>query len=243
DKVQLGVELARSLSEIELSSSNKQAIKKLLLHPNPHVLQQALTGLSGKLLEEGTLTAFIREKLIKSQQTDPLPWLQAVATVATVDPALVKANTERIHKISKAHPYLLPRILHIWMQQEGTDTFLSRIDAIVTQGDRLKALYGIRALTDFWATVENKKALKPLVRQIIFEALALHDRGVAFACQQLLSDSLLFDDNDFERINQVLAYFELPGDIEVFQAFGRLYKQQFEQQAAPVIDSLAALGY
>src|SRR5699024_9701055 len=66
DKVQLGVELARSLSEIELSSSNKQAIKKLLLHPNPHVLQQALTGLSGKLLEEGTLTAFIREKLIKS---------------------------------------------------------------------------------------------------------------------------------------------------------------------------------
>src|SRR5699024_82088 len=74
-------------------------------------------------------------------------------------------------------------------------------------------------------------------------ALSLHDRGVTFASQPLLMDSLLVNKDDFERINRHLSTFKLPGDIEVYQAFGHLYKQRFAQQAKLVIDSLAALGY
>jgi cyclophilin family peptidyl-prolyl cis-trans isomerase len=58
----------------------------------------------------------------------------------------------------------------------------------------------------------------------------------------LLEESELFKPADFDRINSSLKNFSLPGDIEVYQVFGSLYKKRFEQQATSVVDSLAALG-
>ncbi|NGP75899.1 peptidylprolyl isomerase [Balneolaceae bacterium YR4-1] len=81
------------------------------------------------------------------------------------------------------------------------------------------------------------------VRNIVFQALELKHRGVAYACGALLADESLFDESHFSQINQALNSFSLPEDIEVYQAFGGFYKERFEEQAKQVIDSLAALDY
>jgi cyclophilin family peptidyl-prolyl cis-trans isomerase len=59
----------------------------------------------------------------------------------------------------------------------------------------------------------------------------------------LLGNEVLFSQEDFDRINKSLGAFTLPADIEVYQTFGALYKERFEEQAQSVIDSLAAKNY
>jgi cyclophilin family peptidyl-prolyl cis-trans isomerase len=123
---------------------------------------------------------------------------------------------------------------------------LNRLASIVDEGEHLSVMFALQSLNTFWKDLERAEKYEDhieQIRNIVFGALELQDRGVAYASQPILQDQALFDTDDFDRINESLPAFSLPGDIEVYQAFGSLYKKRFEQQAKPVIDSLAAMDY
>ena len=243
EHVQLGIELAQLVIALDITEENRNDIKTLMVHTNPHVVQQTLANLSGNIQSGDSLYSFVRKQIIDDEQTPPFVWLQALNTLAETDGDLVQANGSRIESISKNNPYLYPYVLDVWMKAESGDAFLDRIEQTVEEGDPLKSMYAINALDEYWLDVENKSETKPKIREIIFNALAMADRGVTFSTQSLLRKPELFTKNDFSAINRYLNNFQLPGDIEVYQTFGSLYKERFEQQARPVIDSLSALGY
>lgn len=245
-RVQLSIELARVLAELNLTQNTALAAKILVIHPNPQVVQQTLSSLKGKLEEGSHLFTYITQDILNNEQAEVLVWLQALETLAEVDPGLIDKHAEKLEQIRSGYPYMLPRVLDILKINNSSADFLDLIASIVRNRDPLQAQLAIQALSGYWTELPESKRNTQLAenaREIVFEALSLSDRGIAYTTQNLLMQEDLFSPGDFSRINRQLTSFRLPEDIEVYQAFGSLYKDRFEDQARPVIDSLAALGY
>lgn len=243
EQVQLGIELANLVDKLDITQGNTNEIKRLLNHPNPHVVQQTLQNVSARIKEHSDLWVFIESKFLEAKGTNPIVWLETINIAARIDASAVKKYADGLAEISRSNAYLYPRVLDIWMQTDTSKVFLNKINEAITGGNELKSMYAVNALNKFWSAFDEKSEIKDGVRAMTFKALELGDRGVSFSTQPLLQDSLLFTKDDFPRINRSLNKFNLPGDIEVYQTFGALYKQRFEAQARPVIDSLAALDY
>ena len=241
--VQLGIELAHLIDELSINKANRQGVKQLLQHKNPHVVQQTLANLSGSLTTGDDLLSFIKTELIDDEATAPVVWLEALKIATATDSSLVVDYKQRLNNIADGQPYVYPQTLQLQREMETDTVFLDRLEQAIETGDALKSMYAVNALSVWWNETEQKVAHKLHVRSMTFDALALRDRGVSYSAQPLLQDSILFSTSDFVKINQFLNKFSLPGDIEVYQTFGALYKQRFEEQAQPVIDSLAALEY
>lgn len=244
--IQLAIELAQSVADIEINERNVLATRILLMHDNPHVAQQTLVSLNGRINEGGNLYNFVTSEIVSDSLSDSFVWLEALKTVSEVNPELISEYEDRLNKISGDRPYLLPQVLQILQISDNPVAYLDRLGSIIEAGNSLRCLAAVNALTGYWKDLSgNAKtvALVERVREVIFKALELNDRGVAFAAGGLLANDELFVKDDFQQINDALSTFRLPEDIEVYQAFGGLYKQRFEEQAEPVIDSLASLGY
>lgn len=244
--IQLAVELAQMAGKVELNDRNTLAVRMLLMHENQHVAWQTLQSIKDRVKKGDNLMNFIISEMVEDTTKNPYVWLQALETVSTTEPELVKEHASQLEAVAEDHPYFLTQILNIQQKNESHEEFIERIRQTLESGEPLRQLYGINALANYWSLLpENERTTQREddIRELIFDALQTKDRGVAFAAVTLLNDEVLFTEDDFNRINRVLNTFSLPEDIEVYQRFGMLYKQRFEEQAAPVVDSLAALGY
>ncbi len=243
-QVQLAYELATSVEKISLDNNrNELAAKILLTNANPHVQIRTLQSLKGKLGEGGDLSGYITDTMIPDESLNDAVWLKAVETALDLDSEIVSDYRDRLKTISEQNHYLLPEVLAVWQQIESTKNFLQRISALVNKREPLSTMYALQSLSTLWEDGSLNEDHHEQIRNTIFEALEQEDRGVAYTASSLLSNEDLFGIEDFHQINQSLSSFSLPEDIEVFQAFGSLYNERFEEQAKPVIDSLAALDY
>ena len=246
NNVQLSIELAKSVRDLPLNDNNSLAAKILLTSPNPHVQIQLLQSIKGKANQQDELYRYISNMMVPDSTLDDAVWLQALQTAQKVKPNIMDGHWQRIDNIPQKNPYLWPKVLSIYEEVKPANQYLDRISNIVDKGDPLSSMYALQSLHQFWQSLSGDQKTEPrieTVRKLVFEALGLHDRGVAYMAKSLLEDEGLFKKDDFHRINQALSAFSLPGDIEGYQAFGALYKDRFEEQAKPVIDSLAALNY
>lgn len=244
--IQLAVELAQASGRVEMNERNVLATRILLMHENPHVPIETLKSLKGELNSGDNLLNFIVSEIVEATTSNAYVWLQAIETASSVEPELIEEHSARLDKIAEERPYLLPQVLQVWSQYENQTEYINRIRKILDRDDALGSLHAVNALSTYWSSMpegERGSGLIEDIRTTVFEALENPDRGIAYASADLLGEESLFNERDFNRINAVLQNFSLPEDIEVYQRFGALYKQRFEQQAEPVIDSLAALGY
>lgn len=246
NEVQLSYELATSIGKVDLNDRNSLAAKILLTNANPHVQVRTLRSLSGKISRQDDLFGYINDTMLADTLLADAVWLQALETALTVDSDAAKGYEDRLKDIPGKNVYLLPEVLAVYQEIESTNDYLKRISAIISEGKPRPGMFALRSLNQFWddlAPRERTQNHVDTVRDIVFEALELGDRGVAYTVQSLLQREDLFGSDDFDRINRSLSAFSLPGDIEVYQSFGSLYKDRFEEQAKAVIDSLASLNY
>lgn len=245
-QTQLSYELATSIDKISLTDRNSLAAKILLTNANPHVQARTLQSLTGKIERGDDLYRHIMEDMITNLQLANVVWLQAVQTMLDEEPEIASDYSTRLETIPEKNPYLWPEVLAVYQKSESADEYLERINNIISEEAPLATIFALQNLNGFWdelSASEQTAERIDRVRSITFDALEMNDRGVAFTARPLLEHAELFDASDFNRINQSLLAFSLPGDIEVYQVFGALYKNRFEQQAQSVIDSLAALEY
>lgn len=245
NNIQLAVELAQVFENLKMKTDYELPARILLSHTNPHVVRLTLSALDGKLSKGDVVFGYISNSMLPSDSLEPSVWLQALETILKVEPALISKYQGRIEAIRKNHPYQLDQVLAIHRVTDSHEVFMDRLQQYMGEGDPLQSLFVIRSLSAFWNDLDRGERTDQIIersRNILYQALQLRDRAAAFAAQPLLMDPVLAG-NDFERINQALSAFRLPEDIEVYQAFGRLYRERFEEQAAPVVDSLAGLGY
>jgi len=246
NNVQLSIELAKSLAKIPLNEDNALAAKILLTSPNPHVQTQVLKSLKGKLKKQDDLYKYVKGTMVADSTLDNSVWLHALQTADGVDPNIVKGHWNRIDNIPQKNPYLWPQTFSIYEEAQPADDYLDRVEGIIGTKDTDATMYAMQSLGHFWQSLPDDQKTKSLinkVRKLVFNALGWQDRGVAYMTIPLLKDKMLFNKDDLSRINSSLSGFSLPSDIEVFQAFGTLYKDRFKDQAKPFIDSLAAQDY
>ncbi|HKK46673.1 MAG TPA: peptidylprolyl isomerase [Balneolaceae bacterium] len=244
--VQLSLELAKSIGKIPLDEDNSLAAKILLTSPNPHVQTQVLQSLEGKLNKQDELYHYISGTMIADSTLDNAVWLQALQTAGKVDSDITNGHWRRIDNIPKKNPYLWPRVFSVYEELKSADDYLNRVKSVIGRKDTLATMFALQSLQDFWQSLPDEQKTGErikTIRPMVFNALGLRDRGVAYMTTPLFKDKMLFNKDDFTRINNALSAFSLPGDIEVYQAFGSLFKDRFEDQAKSFVDSLAAQDY
>lgn len=240
----LAIELAKSLAKTKLNKKRSLAAKILLTNTNPHVQIQMLQSLKGKLRQNGDLSGYITESMLPDSKLNNGVWVQAMETAMTENDEIVEEYRQRLQEISNSNSYLLSQVLSIYGQVESVQDYLQRIQGVIAKGEPLPVMFSLQALNGYYDELDDptKEQVKK-IRNIVFDALALHDRGVSYTAATLLSNESLFKKEDFSKINKSLTAFSLPGDIEVYQAIGDIYYDRFKKQAKPVIDSLAAQHY
>src|SRR5699024_6048854 len=244
--VQLSLELAKSLGNLSLTSQNSLAAKILLMHTNPHVRHVALQNIESKLSKDGRLYDYISTQMIADSARSTAVWLQAVEALVGVDSTVAAENDRQINMLVDKNPYLWSQALDIYEAVLPPEEYLDKVDAVINHRDTLASMYGLQSLASFWDKLPEPKRNEEIVnriRKLTFAGLDMQDRGIAYVVRPLLENEELFTNNDCGQINSKLSAFQLPGDIEVFQQFGELYKERFEDQAQSTIDSLASLGY
>lgn len=243
-KIQLAYELATSIGKIPLSGQNELAAKILLTNENPHVQRRVLQSLEGRLQEGDDLYGYITNEMLSESQLADAVWIKSLHTMQTADPDIISDYEGRLEAIPEENPYLWPDVLEVYEASESKGDYLNRIEELVAKGDTLLAIYAVQNLNSF---VEDTDSFEEnevqQIRAIVFDALDLTDRGISYMAAAVIEDEELFNEDDFEQINQSLSSFSLPEDIEVYQVFGSLYHQRFEEQAESVIDSLASLDH
>ncbi|HET6527274.1 MAG TPA: peptidylprolyl isomerase [Balneolaceae bacterium] len=246
DEIQLSIELAQSMEQVEITPDNALAAKILLVHSNPLVKKQVLQSLTGKLGKSDGLYEYIKNSMVKDSTLANLVWLQALETVAQVEPAVAMNYRDRLNRIPEKNPYLISGVLTVYEEFLSPEEYLQQVEGLIEKKEPIFAMEALQSLNIYWENLPEEAKSESLinkVRELVFRALDSGDRGIAYVIYPLLKKDDLFYKSDFEAINEKLAAFSLPGDIEVFQRFGLLYKERFEEQARPVIDSLVALNY
>jgi len=244
-ETELSFELATSVTDLELNDRNSLAAKILLTNANPHVKVQALQSLSSKISPNTDLYNYISGTMLANEELSDRVWLQTLTTASEVESSLVDKYTDRLNSISRETPYLTSQALGVYAKTMAPDAYLDKVKE-VAQNDTLKTMYALQSIHRFWQNTSKEERTDGLidrVRNIVFDALEIGDRGVAYMAQPLLQNEELFEANDFDRINATLSSFTLPADIEVYQVFGALYNDRFKQQAQSTIDSLAVQNY
>lgn len=243
-EIQLAYELAASIGKVSLNDQNSLAAKILLTNENPHVQIRTLQSLHGNIEEDDDLYQYIHDEMLTDERLADAVWLQALTTIQQMDDQIVEEQQGRLGAIPEENPYLWPEVLEIYQQYESSENYLQRIENLVSEGKQLPAMYAIQSLGSFVQEDEKvDEEYSQQIRNIVFDALDLGDRGVIYMAGSLLEHESLFRSEDFDRINSSLSAFSLPADIEVYQTFGSLYKERFEEQAKPIIDSLASKNY
>lgn len=246
EEAQLSIELAQSIGEIKLGLNSSLAAKILLTHPNVHVQRQTLKSLTGKIDQSNALYKYIKNSMITDSRIANLVWLQALEVIAQLDSSSATKYRKRLDEIPEENSYLVSEVLAIYEELLSPEEYLQKIEVFINKEESIFAMEALQRLNIYWETLPDDEKAKPLiekVRKMIFGALDSADRGIAYMAQPLLQKDELFYESDFEQINKKLSAFSLPQDIEVYQRFGVLYKERFEEQAQPLIDSLAALNY
>lgn len=244
NRIQLSVELARTLGEVELNARHRISASILIRHANPVVREQALASLSGRLEPGRSIHQYITGEMLAVESNAPV-WLRAFEIALESDSAVWENHGDRYSRLMRQEPYMLTRLLEIYREQRSEEEYLQEVADLVQNGESLSVQYAIQSLGQYLNRREEPlaEAERERIRGIAFEALSHRDRGTAYATRNLLDNEELFTPYDFNRINSSLEGFRLPEDIEVYQRFGSLYHDRFRAQAEPVIDSLAALGY
>ncbi len=118
---------------------------------------------------------------------------------------------------------------------------MDMLEGHIGSQNRMEVLFAAQALSGWWGELEasdKTSSRKEKVRSMVFDLLEKGDRSITYVTVSFLQSADLLEQGDFNRIENVLSQYSLPADIEVYQVFGGLLFNNFEEQARPLIDSL-----
>ena len=243
---EVGIELADVLNNQQEPDTGRVG-RMLLDHINPMVQVEALqTYRNHKNRPTHWLESRVDSLLADSVINKPHVWMEALLTKAQITPDSIGRYITRIDTVVEKNLYLLPQALDVYAASDSTRKLLKRVDRYLLYGSLPIPVLTVRWLAHYVDQMpEEKQTSRNLqqLRKIVRDALTLHDRGVTYELEPLLSDPRLIGGNDYKLLRHALDDFALPADIEAYQAMARVFYDDFRKQARPFIDTLAAHGY
>lgn len=238
--VQLAVEVASSIAEVEDEEYGDLILSSLLDHRNPNVVLTVLNTVKHKHQHSEILDRVIESKVIKNEILDPAVRLEGINTI--MNPSRFEELTTTL---AGENPYL-QALKYAALRNFYTNTeFFELLKTDMESEDALTQLFAANEFALWWEeldesekTEEQTESAKALLQNSMQGA----GRSVVYGMAGLLKDETLLPDSDFRLITNLLQRFELPEDVEVFQKIAEICEIRFGDQASPLLDSLAGLG-
>lgn len=239
--VQLAVELATGIGMNEFTDYGAIVLNALLNHRNPQVLTAALQAIQSHqehIAER--LTRDILNKIGLNTMIDNRVRLVALNTIHNPE-----KYEELVYELSGDDPYLQPLKYKILQKIKTKDEFFEILKQDIESEERLIRFYAIQELNSWWPNVADDfktDSNTAMVKATFTKALETADRSMIYVMQNLLMDEELVTNEEYEIFEDLLERFRLPEDVEVYQSVSQVLKNRFEEEAYPLIDSLASQG-
>lgn len=237
--VQLAVELAQQTGKAAWNSKLEDVYTLLLQHDNPVVNIVTLEQIAAHTEKAKSYDEVIREMIINNSAKEATVRLSGIE--ALDNPHDLLSLTE---SISEEDPYLLIKKFRIQQKIMEPGEYLEHMGSQVNSENRLNALFASQSLQNWWTNLEGgdkTPELESSLEELVFTLLDRQDRSITYTTLSFIESTDLLND-DYDRLKALLSTYQMPEDIEVFQAFGSLFKKHFEEQAKPLISEWSAWG-
>jgi cyclophilin family peptidyl-prolyl cis-trans isomerase len=238
--VQLAVELAQQTSKASWNDKLEEVYSRLLEHDNPVVNITALEQISVHPEKGDSFDEVIREKIINNSDKEETVRLSGIEAMKVPDGLKSQAQT-----LSEGDPYLLIKKFRINQKFMEPDQYLELMNSQADSQNRLEALFAAQSLQSWWNTLESSDKTPVFVeelKKLLFNLLERQDRSITYTTVSFMENAGVMSDSDFDRLKDLLNNYQMPEDIEVFQAFGGFFKEHYEEQATLVINEWLAWG-
>ena len=238
--VQLAIELAQGISRYELTRHSKVVLNAMLDHINHNVTMEALKAIENRMDElDSELDRAVLNKIGLIRGIQPALRLQALNSIS--NPEKYK---ELVYELGSENPYTNPIRYEVLKKILSDIEFLNHLKNDAASQNRLIRFFALQQLANWWDELEENKSenITIEVREVLIENMQNADRSMIYMMSSLFRDNQLISDTEFSLFEEMLSRFALPADVEVYQAISSVLKERFEEQAKPVIDSLARMG-
>lgn len=238
--VQLAVELAQQTNKVAWSDKLEDVYSKLLEHENPVVNEVALNQIQNHSDKSADFDEVIVSLVVENQQKESSVRLSGIQALSDKSPYMALTDFH-----SKGNEYLLIKKLDIYKSESSVEEYLAMLDEYFESSNRMEVLFSVQALSAWWGELdasEKTSARKEEVRSMIFDLLEKGDRSITYITVSFLQSADILTEEDYPRIEELLTQYRLPADIEVYQVFGSLLFNLYENEAEALIDSLASEG-
>ncbi len=239
--VQLAIELAQGISQYEMTRHSLVVLNAMLDHVNHNVTLEALRAIGNRLDDLGPeLDRAVLNKigLIRGIQAS----LRLEALNSITNPTKYK---DLVYELGKENAYTNPIRYDVLQKILSDDEFLDQLKSDAESEKRLDRFFALQELSSWWGGLEEdakSDSLANQVRAIVIENMSIADRSMIYMMSSLFRDEQLISDSEFSLFESMLSRFALPADVEVYQVISSVLKERFEDEAQPLIDSLAAVG-
>ena len=237
--VQLAVEVAQGLAANPPVSYTPIILNTLLDHRNPNVKLAALQAIRRHPEIAERLFRDIMNKAALDVYSDPLVRMEAFNTITNP-----KKYRKEMLEVAGENPYLQTLKYQVLRKTDSETEFFEGLMKDLNHENRLIQFYAAQELGSWWPGVsaEFKSATGSEVKATIKELFEQKDRSISIALAPLFLDAQLYGDGDFPEINQLLAGYSLPEDVEVLQTYGQLFLSRFTNDAVDLVSAWVAQG-
>jgi cyclophilin family peptidyl-prolyl cis-trans isomerase len=238
--VQLAIELAKNLNKLPWTEKLEQTYAKLLEHTNPVVNEVALQQIFNHPKKNPAFDQVIIDRIVENEKKSSTVRLSGIIALNDRSPYMTLTDF-----LAEGNPYALAKKLRIYQEEMAPDAYLQTIEKYISGQNRMEKLFAAEGLLGWWkelSTAQQTSARKKIAKALVFQLLGNNDRSITYVTVPFMQSSGLMKADDYPKLKKALQAYKLPEDIEVYQIFGELFKEQFEAQANPLIDSLAQKG-
>ena len=238
--VQLAVELAQQTGKVDWNEKLAEVYRKLLEHQNPVVNETTLGQIEAHSEKDADFDESVIELIVENEEKSAGVRLSGIMALNDPEPYIDLAD-----ELASGNEYQLIKRLNILQRVEATESYVSILSDYIESENRMEVLFAAQALQDFWDDLPASRktnSLSEQVRNLIFQLLDHQDRSITYVTVPFMNESGLISNDDFSRIEDYLAGYRLPDDIEVYQVFGQFLMDRFESASVELLDSLSAFG-
>ncbi|HET8864384.1 MAG TPA: peptidylprolyl isomerase [Gracilimonas sp.] len=238
--VQLAIELAQHSGKLSWSEKLEGLYSQLLEHSNPVVNEVALSQIKDHPEQTSDFDQVIISSVVDNEEKEASIRLSGIIALTERSNYLELADS-----LSEGNEYLLVKKLDIYKEEYDPETYLNELEPYFSSENRMETLFAAQSLSGWWGELtEDQRAMidSERVKELAFRLLEKGDRSITYVTTGLLRESNLVDDNDYSKLEALINTYKLPEDVEVYQAFGQLLRDHFQEQSKPLIDSLAKIG-
>lgn len=230
NNIQLSVELAMNLDEYD---HGKDHGERLLNHSNPHVVIATLETLRSYNTISPPFLKEIESRFASRSRNHEM-FITSLEILQRYNIS-VQNYLQKLGFTERENPFLTNRILSIYKQIDTDERFLIRLSEKMENGG-IEGLHAAQALSGFWLEQEGN-SLRERVREIVFDQLNTGNRSAISGLSTILTDEMIIEDEDFDRLSNLYSDFRESGEPEnamaLSTALQERYPDRFDEEYAP----------